>query len=76
VSEPQWGYVTTPADLGAFLRSLREERQLTQEQLADDLGITRQYLYEIESGKPTLYTTRLFSLLRLLGVRVKLEASR
>lgn len=69
----RWGYINTPQDLGAFLRALREDRRLTQEELADELGITRQYLHEIESGKPSLYSTRLFSLLRLLGVRMKLE---
>lgn len=71
----RWGYISSPDDLGAFLRALREERGITQEQLAEDLGITRQYLHEIETGKPNLYSTRLFSLLRLLGVRVKVEAA-
>lgn len=32
-------------------------------------------MYEIESGKPSLYSDRLFGLLRLLGARVTIEAS-
>lgn len=76
MSEPTWGYVTGPADLGSFLRAVREDRLLTQEALAEELGITRQYVNELEAGKPTLYVTRLFALLRLLGVRVRLEAVR
>jgi HTH-type transcriptional regulator/antitoxin HipB len=74
MSEPRtWGYVSTPADLGHLLRALREEQGLSQERLAEDLGITRQYLHELETGKPTLYATRLFTLLRLLGARIKVE---
>ncbi|GIG30416.1 helix-turn-helix transcriptional regulator [Cellulomonas marina] len=68
-----WAYVATPEQLGRWLREQRESLELTQEQLADELGITRQYLHEIESGKPSLYTSRLFSLLRLLGARLKVE---
>ncbi|MCB2178048.1 MAG: helix-turn-helix domain-containing protein [Actinomycetales bacterium] len=76
VAENQtFGYAANPADLGAFLRAIREERELTQEDLAADLGITRQYLAELEAGKPTLYATRLFGVLRLLDIRLKLEAT-
>lgn len=69
-----WAYVTSPAQLGAFLRTLRIERNLTQDQLAEELGITRQYLVDLEKGRPTLYSQRLFGLLRLLGARLKVEA--
>lgn len=74
MTDPTWAYVHTPAQLGAFLRTLRVARGLTQEQLADDLGITRQYLVDLEQGRPTLQNQRLFALLRLLGARLKVEA--
>ncbi|MGN6605645.1 MAG: helix-turn-helix domain-containing protein [Jatrophihabitans sp.] len=61
-------------DLGRFLGDLRAERGLTQAQLADELGISRRYVYEIESGKPSLYSDRLFATLRLLGARLTVEA--
>ncbi|MCU1689527.1 MAG: hypothetical protein JWN20_1455, partial [Jatrophihabitantaceae bacterium] len=32
------------------------------------------YVYEIESGKATLYSDRLFKLLRLLGARLTIES--
>ncbi|GAA4832515.1 hypothetical protein GCM10023221_05640 [Luteimicrobium xylanilyticum] len=70
----EWAYVTRPADLGGFLRRRRTQRGLTQAELADDLGITRRYLVEIEQGKPSLYTDRLFALLRELDVVLKVEA--
>lgn len=68
-----WGHVRSAADLGAFLRQAREQAGLSQEALADELGIDRKYLYQIESGRPTRYTQRLFALTRLLGVRITVD---
>lgn len=68
-----WGHVRSAAELGAFLRQARERAGLSQEALADELGIDRKYLYQIESGRPTRYTQRLFALTRLLGVRVTVD---
>jgi HTH-type transcriptional regulator/antitoxin HipB len=70
MSEPadgSWAPIYTPVDLGLFLRDLRTQRGLTQAQLADELGVTRQYVVELEGGKPNLYSDRLFQTLRLLG---------
>lgn len=74
MSESTWGYVNTPAQLGAFLRHLRQQRGLTQEELAEELGISRQYVVDLERGRPTLYSRRLFAVLRLLDARLKVEA--
>ena len=72
LGEP-WGHVRSAAQLGAFLRQARERAGLSQKALADELGIDRKYLYQIESGRPTRYTQRLFALTRILGVRVTLD---
>ena len=71
----RWAVVHTPADLGRFLAEVRVEHGYTQDELADELGISRRYLYEIETGKPSLYTSRLFALLRLLQVSVRVDAA-
>jgi len=68
-----WGYIRTQADLGAFLARARQDHGLTQQELADELGISRRYVSEIENGKPGLYSERLFQTLRLLGVRLRAE---
>ena len=68
-----WAQVTSAADLGAFLRAMREDAGLSQEDVADELGIARRYVYQMESGSPTLYLSRLFSLLRLLDVRMEVH---
>lgn len=73
--EGSWAPINTAADLGRFLRDLRVQRGLTQAQLAEDLGVTRQYVAEIENGKPNLYSERLFQSLRLLGGRLRAEQS-
>ncbi|WP_426592294.1 helix-turn-helix domain-containing protein [Cellulomonas sp. McL0617] len=68
-----WAWVTQPTDLGDFLRDSRVRRGLTQGELAEELGISRQYVNEIEQGKPSLYTDRLFALLRELGIVLRAE---
>jgi HTH-type transcriptional regulator/antitoxin HipB len=72
------GRVSTPADLGHCLAGLRAQRGLTQAEVADALGISRRYICEIEAGKPSLYSDRLFRLLELLhaGLFVEQEALR
>jgi HTH-type transcriptional regulator/antitoxin HipB len=72
--DKQWARVNTPAQLGHYLTRLRVARALTQSELAELLGVDRRYVYEIESGKPTLYSERLFKTLRLLGARMTVEA--
>ena len=68
-----WARVTSPADLGAFLRAMREDANLSQEAVAEELGIDRRYVYQLEAGVSTLYATRLFAVLRLLGVRMEVH---
>lgn len=63
----------TPADLGRHLAHLRAQRGLTQSQVAGSLGISRRYVCEIEAGKPSLYSDRLFRLLELLDAGLVVE---
>lgn len=71
----RWGRVLSSRDLGSFLSDLRVRRGLTQAQLAEELGVSRRYVYEIEAGKPSLYSERLFTTLRLLGAHLIIEAN-
>lgn len=68
--EGRWAIVRSPEDLGAYLARLRSAHGLTQEELAEELGISRRYVYEIESGKPNLYARRLFEIINLLDATV------
>jgi HTH-type transcriptional regulator/antitoxin HipB len=68
-----WGYIHSSEDLGRFLARARADLGITQQALADDLGVSRRYLSEMENGKPSLYTERLFQALRLLDIRLRAE---
>lgn len=60
--------------LGQELARLRFDRGLTQEELAERLGVSRRYVYELESGKPTLFASRLFEFLREVGAHLDVVA--
>lgn len=66
--------VRSPEALGEALARLRYRRGLTQDELADAIGVSRRYIYDLESGKPTLYARRLFEILNLLDANVVVEA--
>jgi transcriptional regulator with XRE-family HTH domain len=56
--------------LGAFLRRLREERELTQKQVAKDLGISQSALSAWESGQTLPPRPQILRLAAVLGVGV------
>jgi putative transcriptional regulator len=53
------------------LRNLREERGLTQEELAKALEVTRQTIIAIERGKYDPSLRLAFKLARFFGVRIE-----
>jgi y4mF family transcriptional regulator len=60
--------VKSVGDLGAFIRKIRKERGITQQQLADLSGVGRRFLRELESGKPTLEIGRVLQVTAALGI--------
>ena len=68
-SAPRW-LVRAPADLGRAIAGARRTRGLTQERLAQELGIKRSYLSELEAGASTLALERTLQALRRLGADV------
>lgn len=68
-----WARARSAADLGAFVRAARERAQLSQDVLADQLGIDRRVLQRIEAGQSTLYVSRLFALMDELGIEMDLR---
>lgn len=51
-----------------IIKDLREDRDLTQEELAKALDTTRQQIYKYESGKQEMTVSRLAKLCRYYGV--------
>ena len=65
----------SPAQLATYLQSLRKEKQLTQTQLGEMLGVTRARVSEIEVDPSNIGFTQLQRILHLLGARLVIEAS-
>ena len=51
-----------------IIKGLREDRDLTQEDIAKALDTTRQQIYKYESGKQEMTVNRLAKLCRFYGV--------
>lgn len=67
------GEMDSAEAMGRMLQQGRLLRGLTQRELADELGISQRYVYEIESGKPTIFAKRLFEMMHATGVRFYAE---
>lgn len=68
---PPWS--SEAASLGAELRTRRKSLGLTQAELARFAGCGLAYLYELETGKPTMRLDKLLDVLHALGLRLRLE---
>ena len=44
--------IRTPADLGALIRDRRTKLRFDQKSLAAKVGVSRQWIVEVEKGKP------------------------
>ncbi len=67
------GEVRTADGLGRMLQQGRLVRGMSQRALAEELGIGQKWIWEMESGKPGLFTERLFQMLRATGVHLYAE---
>jgi HTH-type transcriptional regulator / antitoxin HipB len=63
-------HVRSPEDLGDVIADRRAVRQLSQAELAEQVGISRSYLAKIERGRTTSVVEHTFRLLRRLGATV------
>lgn len=59
-----------PEDIGALVKRVRTELNLTQLQLADQAGVGRRFVVELESGKPTAQLGKALRVLSMLGIAI------
>lgn len=59
-----------PRDLASIARGQRQRRKLTQTQVAHEVGVSRQWLSEFESGKPTAELGLVLRVLDYLGLEM------
>lgn len=60
-------------DVATVIKAAREDKGLSQAELAERLAFSRDYMVDLESGRPNVYTTRLFRVLHELGITLTLE---
>ncbi len=66
--------VQTVRDLGALVRAERQAQQLTQAELAQRIGVGRDWVVRLERGHPRLEAQRVLDALVVLGL--ELDAAR
>jgi transcriptional regulator with XRE-family HTH domain len=64
------GKVTSPESLGRILQQARLLAGLSQRELAQRLGTTQKYIWELEAGKPSIVMDRLFAAMRETGMEL------
>jgi len=69
-------FVRTPVDLGATIRDRRRKLQLGQRDLAGKVGVSRQWLIEVEKGKPGAEIGLIFRTLAALSIILRASDER
>lgn len=65
--------IRTPADLGALIRDRRRHRGMDQQTLARKIGASRQWVLEVEKGKPRAEVGLVLRALDALGVALSVS---
>ena len=65
--------IMDPEALGRVLQQARLLSGFTQRELAQQLGVSQRYIWELESGKPSIALTRLFAAMRATGMSLSAE---
>lgn len=63
--------MSTPRDIGERIRAIRQERQITQEELANVVGVSRSAVAQWETGRSGQVTGNLSRIAEVLGVGVE-----
>lgn len=64
--------IRTPADLGAAIRDHRRRRGMDQQELASAIGVSRQWVIEMEKGKPRASLALALRALDALGIALSI----
>jgi HTH-type transcriptional regulator / antitoxin HipB len=62
--------IRTPADLGAVIRDRRKQLGLDQSALAKRIGVSRQWVIEVERGHPRAAMNLVLRAIDALGIRL------
>lgn len=65
--------IESPKALGTAIRSLRRDAGLTQTELADTLGTSRQRVARVEDGEVSAQVLLILRAMRQLGAELRVE---
>ncbi|MEM7211066.1 MAG: helix-turn-helix transcriptional regulator [Pseudomonadota bacterium] len=66
--------IRTPRDIGALIRDHRKRLKLDQHALAEEIGVSRQWVIEVEKGKPGAELGLVMRALDALGLTINLPS--
>jgi HTH-type transcriptional regulator/antitoxin HipB len=66
-------FVRTPKEVGALIRERRRRLGLDQRSLAERVGVSRQWIIEIEKGKPRAAVGLVLRTLEALSVKLGVD---
>ena len=67
--------IRTPRELGAVIRECRRRHGLDQRGLASKIGVSRQWVVEMEKGKARAEVGLVLRALDALGIRLSLDSA-
>ena len=67
--------LSTPEELGRFVKKERKAMGLTQAELALTSGTGMRFISDLENGKPTCQIGKTLTVLKTLGLRLALSSS-
>lgn len=65
--------ISSPEELGAFIRTFRKKEGITQEELTDLIFASKKFLIDLERGKETAQIGKIFTVLEGLGITMHLS---
>jgi DNA-binding XRE family transcriptional regulator len=66
--------ITTVADLGVLVRAARKEAQVRIDDFAATVGMSKQFMTDLELGKPGVQLGKVLQVLEELGLQVYVDA--
>jgi y4mF family transcriptional regulator len=59
--------------IGVVIKERRKTLGLTQQDLADTLGCSQRWIWELEQGKENIYLKRLLRLCKIMDIKLTVE---
>ena len=69
-NKPNYGKITTPAEIGQMIRAKRQQEGLTQAEVAGLCNVGNRFLSELENGKTTTELGKVLKVLNCLGLNI------